>query len=118
MEACNVHRRAVADVYKSRMDTARMVKEPEGSTPVYTRFPLFAGHSSIGSQLYRFGVRRMYPRAISDEPAIQSFLARPGRPTPGARQIAESLITLPTHSRITPSIAHEISALLQEEHSC
>ncbi len=103
-------------MYKSRLDSSRTVPELEGSLCVYTRFPFFAGPKAVSRRLLRLGIRRMYPQAITDEPAIRGHLADPGRPAPGARQIAQELVTLPTHSGITPLIAHEIATALQEEY--
>ena len=116
MHTLNSHRRAIAAVYKSRLQGASAFPEPEGSEPVYTRFPLPAGPRQIGPGLSRLGVRRMYPRAITSEPVIGSYLARPVQDTPGARHIAENLVTLPTHSRITAALAHDICSLLEEEY--
>lgn len=118
MESLNAHRRTIAGIYQARLDSARRVKEHAGSLPVYTRFPFFAGPKAISPQLYRLGVRRMYPEAISEEPVIRTYLANSDQPAPGAQQIAESLVTLPAHSRITPSIARIIAAGLQEEYHC
>lgn len=118
MESLNAHRRTIAGIYQARLDSARRVKEHAGSLPVYTRFPFFAGPKAISPQLYRLGVRRMYPEAISEEPVIRTYLANSDQPAPGAKQIAESLVTLPAHSRITPSIARIIAAGLQEEYHC
>ena len=118
MESLNAHRRTIAGIYQARLDSARRVKEHAGSLPVYTRFPFFAGPKAISPQLYRLGVRRMYPEAISEEPVIRTYLANSDQPAPGAKQIAESLVTLPTHSRITPPIARIIAAGLQEEYHC
>lgn len=118
MESLNVHRRTIAGTYQARLDRIRIVKVQDGSVPVYTRFPFFAGPKAVSSQLYRLGVRRMYPEAITEEPVIKTYLANPGQPVPGAKQIAKNLITLPTHSRTTLSIARRITEVLQEEYHC
>ena len=117
MHALNSHRRTIAAVYKSRLEGAGTISEPEGSEPVYTRFPLLAGSRQLGLKLLRLGVRRMYPQPITSEPVIRSYLSSPVPNTPGARHIAENLVTLPTHSRITPVLAHDICSLLEEEYS-
>ncbi|MGI6386308.1 MAG: DegT/DnrJ/EryC1/StrS family aminotransferase [Desulfomonilia bacterium] len=118
LESFNAHRRAIAGVYQSGLDSTHTVEEQAGAGPVYTRFPFFAGPKRISPQLYRLGVRRMYPEAIAAEPVIKTYLANPGQPAPGAKQIARNLITLPTHSRITLPIARKILAVLQEEYHC
>lgn len=118
LEPFNAHRRTIAGVYQSSLDSARTVKEQAGAAPVYTRFPFFAGSKAISPQLYRLGVRRMYPQSITAEPVIRKHLVNPGMSAPGAVQIAKNLVTLPTHGRITLSIARKIIALLQEEFHC
>lgn len=118
MEACNAHRRSIAGVYRSMLGSSRTVAETGGSMPVYTRFPFFGGPEKIGTELFRLGVRRMYPEAISGEPATKEYLAPHVQPVPGARQIARDLMTLPTHGRITPGMAGRISLMLREEYRC
>jgi len=98
------------------LESTLTVPETRGSMPVYTRFPFFGGPKKIGTELFRLGVRRMYPEAISGEPAIKGYLAPLVQPVPGARQIARDLMTLPTHGRITPGIADKISLMLREEY--
>ena len=115
IDPCSDWRRCIAGVYRSCLQHSRMVPEPEGAQPAYPRFPFFSGPGMVGRRLLRLGVRRMYPRAIIDEPAIARFIANPDSPAPGARQIARDLVTLPTHSRITPSRARQISALIMDE---
>lgn len=111
-------RRDIAAVYRLCLDGSRIVPEPEGARPAYPRFPYLAGPGALDLRLLRLGVRRMYPRAIIDEPEIAKFIARPVSPAPGARQIARDLITLPTHSKVTPSMARKISGLFMEKHRC
>ena len=110
--SCTDRRRNIAGVYKSCLKSSDMVSEPQGAVPAYPRFPFYAGPGEVSRQLFRLGVRRMYPRAVPDEPEIAQFLARSDHRVPGARQIAQNLVSLPTHSRITPRLAREISALL------
>jgi dTDP-4-amino-4,6-dideoxygalactose transaminase len=108
-------RRSIADVYRSCLPDSRTVPEPQGAQPAYPRFPFLAGPGEISDRLFRRGVRRMYPRALIDEPEITRYFAGPGIEAPGARQIARDLVTLPTHSRITRQTARRLSELLMEE---
>ena len=111
----SARRRDIAAVYQSCLPGSRTVPEPEGARPAYPRFPFLAGPGEVSGQLFRLGVRRMYPRALVDEPKIVRYFARPGSKAPGARQIARDLVTLPTHSRITRPVARRIAGLIMEE---
>jgi len=51
----------------------------------------------------------MYPKAIVDEKTIKPYLGNQQVSTPGAAQIAQNLITLPTHKGITENLAKEIA---------
>jgi perosamine synthetase len=114
----SARRRDIAAVYRSCLPGSRTVPEPPGAQPAYPRFPFLAGPGEVRGQLFRLGVRRMYPRALVDEPEIVRHFAGPVPNAPGARQIARALVTLPTHSRITTQTARRIAGLLVEECRC
>ena len=109
LEDLNTHRRHLAKTYKEAFDDEHIISDPKGSTPVYTRFPLIAGTVSVPKELKRLGVRRMYPKAIADEKTIKPYFLNQQVSTPGAAQIAQNLITLPTHMGITENMATEIA---------
>ena len=108
LDDLNTHRRHLANIYEEAFDDEYIISVPKGSTPVYTRFPLMAGPGSIPTELKRFGIRRMYPKAIVDEQTIKHYLGNQVS-TIGAAQIAQNLITLPTHTGITENLAKEIA---------
>lgn len=112
LEKLNAHRNAIARIYGENVFEGLQVSVPEGVSPVYTRFPVLAGQGPITPEMKRLGVRRMYPSAIVDEPAIRPHLVRPHTGAPGARAIAEALVTLPTHLGITEPVAREIASLV------
>ena len=105
----NTHRRHVAHIYEKALDADFVIPVPKGSLPVYTRFPLMAGPGSIPKELKRLGVRRMYPKAIADEETIKPYMKNHQFSTPGTAQIAQNLITLPTHTGITEDLAKGIA---------
>ena len=109
LDDLNTHRRHLAKTYKEAFDDEHIISDPKGSTPVYTRFPLMAGPGSIPKELKRLGVRRMYPKAVTDEKTIKPYLGNQQVSTLGAAQIARNLITLPTHTGITENLAKEIA---------
>ncbi|MBW2081366.1 MAG: hypothetical protein JRI27_10470 [Deltaproteobacteria bacterium] len=51
----------------------------------------------------------MYPKAIINEKTIKPCLGNQQVSTPGAAQIAQNLIILPTHTGITENLAKEIA---------
>ncbi len=109
LDDLNTHRRHLANIYEEAFDDEYVISDPKGSTPVYTRFPLMAGPGSVPRELKRLGVRRMYPKAIVDEKTIKPYLGSQQVSTLGSTQIAQNLITLPTHKGITENLAKEIA---------
>ena len=94
--------------YEEALDDECVIPVPEGGIAVYTRFPLMAKQGQISGELKRLGVRRMYPKAIADEDTIKPYLVDQEASTPGASEIAQNLLTLPTHKGITENLAKEI----------
>jgi perosamine synthetase len=116
LDDLNTHRRHLAKTYKEAFDTEYAIPVSDESTPVYSRFPLMAGSGQIPKELKRLGVRRMYPKAIADEETIKPYLGNQKVSTPGAAQIAQNLITLPTHTGITENLAKEIAQKVKAEY--
>jgi perosamine synthetase len=113
----NENRRAVARVY-SKLLADKAVPLPELGIPVYTRFPVMAGINEITPELKRLGTRRMYPKTIADEPQIKHYLTGQALSLPGARLIADKLITLPTHMGISTGLAQSIALKVKEAYQC
>jgi perosamine synthetase len=114
MAIFNEHRYAIAGLYQRILEGGRTPTLLPESRPVFTRFPVMAGIKHIPKALFQLGVRRMYPKAILDEPAIRPFCAPVTMTTPGSTQIAEMLITLPTHRGITSDVGSVIAEGVKE----
>jgi perosamine synthetase len=114
----NDHRRRIAMRYGQILADPLTVKTGENARAVYTRFPVKAGPKSISKELKQLGIRRMYPRAIADEEIIREHFADQGMSTPGASKIAQTLITLPTHSGIDEDLAECIALRVREAYPC
>ena len=114
LDALNAHRRDIVKTYEEAFDDECVIPVPDESKPVYTRFPLMAGPGPIPKELKRLGVRRMYPKAIADEETIKPYLADHRETTPGASEIAQNLLTFPTHRGITKNLAKEIAQKANE----
>lgn len=75
--------------------------------PVYTRLPIFISDPEQRVEVLRRLNRRgvvasvSYPQAISDIAELQNHLTPGSTDTPGARQVAREIITLPTHPYVT-----------------
>jgi len=108
----NRHRAMIGRVYLEyfQADIARAE-----AVPCFTRFPVFVENRNALRLLTAYGVRQMYPLALCDLPALHKNLAQAMEKTPGARHIAEHLITLPTHLSVDRRMA-ELIAREVEEH--
>jgi dTDP-4-amino-4,6-dideoxygalactose transaminase len=87
----------------------KMFVAPEGGVAGYLRMPvvtpthLTPAHAALG-------VARSYPTTLAGLPVVRERLVGSG-PYPGAEELAARLVTLPTHSRVTPSEAARIASL-------
>jgi dTDP-4-amino-4,6-dideoxygalactose transaminase len=76
---------------------------PDGAAPSWLRLPVLpagAARPATVGRARRLGIMPGYPRALAD---LRGFGGRVGNADwgfPGARTLAERLITLPTHSRL------------------
>jgi dTDP-4-amino-4,6-dideoxygalactose transaminase len=66
------------------------------------RFPVRIPVASAAT-LARHGVARSYPRTLADYPEIAAHLVASPGPLPGARALAATLHTLPTHDLLVPT---------------
>ena len=109
LDDLNAHRHDIANIYKRAFSSDSVIPIATEGSPFYTRFPIMAGPVPIPKELKRLGVRRMYPQAIADVDTIKPYLVDNEASTPGATEIAQDLITLPTHKGITENVAKEIA---------
>jgi len=114
LPALNAHRRAVASIYRNSIKTNCLVFEPEDSEPVYPRFPVIAKNGILPRDLWRLGVRRMYPNALNREARIAAHAIEPAQKIRGAEHLAQRLVTLPTHHAIDEKIARTIAHKLNQ----
>jgi len=105
-------RRARAQQLLERIGTGpRMqpIRPLPGGQPGYLRLPVrvAAGLRTLPDpeRAEQLGVARSYPTPLSALPVVQARLvpsARGGRGWPGAAELVRTLITLPTHSLLSP----------------
>jgi len=81
-----------------------------GASPGFLRLPVRlgrAGRSAPDAALRPLGVGPAYPSTLDQLPPVHARLIEHGR-WPGATTLVRELVTLPTHSRITPAVRDAI----------
>ncbi len=103
-----------------RLPTLGRVPRPiAGGICGYLRLPAIARDATTRDELVRSG-RRLglaagYPRSLPELPALGGRLAGSGgSPTPGARELAGQLFTLPTHSWVDDTDRRGVATLLRK----
>jgi dTDP-4-amino-4,6-dideoxygalactose transaminase len=90
-------------------EDVRFIRPLKDGTPGYLRLPLRVSGGMGGitqpSLALKLGIAPSYPRTLVE---LAPRLVGPERTWPGAEQLARDLVTLPTHSRLTPVERDEI----------
>jgi dTDP-4-amino-4,6-dideoxygalactose transaminase len=88
----------------------------DGAVPGYLRLPIRVPGGMTGieesARASALGVAQSYPRSLVD---LAPRLTGPERAWPGGELLARDLVTLPTHSRVTPVERDEIVRILQRK---
>jgi len=125
LDLYNRHRRDNADQLRRAIEGIEGIEIPrpvQGADPVYLRFPILTRDQRHRSLLLRrlrqagIAASASYPTAIDDIPGIDCYLAQNQQPCPGARSIAERIITLPTHPYVTPLDIEKIVAIIRHSY--
>ena len=102
-----------------RLPGVRTIRAGRGATAAYLRLPILldtepsrdaAVATLTGAGI---GASRSYPLSLADVPELQPSLVRDPRPLHGGRQVARTIVTLPTHPFVTADDIHRIGELLQ-----
>jgi dTDP-4-amino-4,6-dideoxygalactose transaminase len=107
LDRFNEHRAAIGRIYHCSFGCEGESKQSL-TTPPYPRYPLLVGNLSNMKRVDVYGVRQIFPRPLCDLPALQCHLTAPGTHLPGVREIADRLVTLPTHLSVNEKIADRI----------
>jgi dTDP-4-amino-4,6-dideoxygalactose transaminase len=84
-----------------------LVRPPAGVVPGYLRFPARSRtrprKELLSDSARRLGIHQGYPLPLQQLSGFRERCVNPGGPFPGAQLLADSLITLPTHSLLSAS---------------
>ena len=100
--------------------TLRPPAVPPAADSGYLRFPIRVLDAQARERLLargaRHGIELAYPTPLDGLPEIRARLADPRGPgrLPGAESLVRELVTLPTHSRVTPGDRASIRAILTD----
>jgi perosamine synthetase len=112
-EEALVRRRVAAELIEGlRASRATPVVAPEGSEPGYLRLPLRA-HGALADvrareRARRLGIMPSYPAPLASLAAVRPRLQSGGDVWPGADELVRTLLTVPTHSHVTPAEVERI----------
>lgn len=83
-----------------------------GGEPGYLRFPVLTQGGIAPAPA--LGIVPSYPRPLFEEPSLQPILQPSRESFPGARELANTLLTLPTHHMVTTSDIRALQRWLQQ----
>jgi dTDP-4-amino-4,6-dideoxygalactose transaminase len=116
-QRCAEERRNAAAAYRARLADApgvSLIDVDPGAEAGYLRFPIrvAGGVAALGerAQLRRLGVMPGYPTPLDALPAVRARFVRGAVVCAGATELARSLVTLPTHGRVSASEREAIIA--------
>jgi len=122
LDQINGVRRMNADRLRAVLGSIRGLSTPRilpGADPVYPRYPLFVEpgiRAGFIAAMERAGIgaTASYPQALIDVPEVALRLPPDQIATPGAREVARRIVTLPTHGYSPPNLAVRVAEIAQE----
>lgn len=96
------------------------ITPPPGASPVYVRMPLLAQDQQTRDTMIRrldeagIGATGSYPTAIAEIPQLRPRLHPEDLDCPGARRVAEGMITLPTHPFLTEAHIRTMASVIRQ----
>jgi hypothetical protein len=91
-----------------------LIDELADVEPVYVRFPILVAAAATRDaliaklQLAGIGATGSYPRALADVPEVAVEVVNPGDRFDGARTVASTIITVPTHAYCPPNFSEDV----------
>lgn len=112
---CEALRSALAD--RTGLELLELIP---GSLPSSIRFPIRVRDPSVRPRLIAafehagIGATASYPKSLADVPNVRARLAGTDTGFPGARTIAATIVTLPTHAYCPPDLADRVDQVVRE----
>lgn len=97
----------------------QLISSPN-SQSAYARLPFLLQDASRRAAVLEqleaggIGATASYPNALCDVPEVAAKLPESDRNMPGARRVAESIVTLPTHAYCPPDLPTRVGQILQK----
>lgn len=125
LEGINAERRRKAAFYRqglASLEQVRSVPEQPGVEAVYLRYPVLPANGDPlltqgllqNGRARELGISPGFPLSLDAVPGLRPHLVRPEQRFPGARLLAESLVTLPTHDCVRASDSEAVLACVAE----
>lgn len=120
LDAIAAQRRSAAERYTKRLpwsDRLRPIAPQAMAVPAYLRYPVlvapeFRAKAIDTLQREGIGATASYPSAINDVPELRDRLKPEDRAISGGRNLAQRILTLPTHSYVTGEDQDRIATIL------
>jgi dTDP-4-amino-4,6-dideoxygalactose transaminase len=97
----------------------RLIDVPANSQPAYARYPFLMTDASRRAALLErleaagIGATASYPSALNDVPEVARHLPAIDLEMPGARQVANTIVTLPTHAYSPADLPARVAASMR-----
>jgi dTDP-4-amino-4,6-dideoxygalactose transaminase len=97
-----------------------LIRPLPGAIPAYARFPVrlrdTAARTGLIAALDRAGIgaSASYPSTLADVPEVRAKLPPADTDCPGARRIASTILTLPTHAFCPPELPERVRKVIVE----
>ena len=104
----------------SRISGVQVIGLPPDSQGAYARLPFLVKDASRRAALLEkleaagIGATASYPNALCDVPEVRAYLPQADHDMPGARRVAASIVTLPTHSYCPPNMPARVGQVLRQ----
>lgn len=124
LESLNAVRVSNAAQLRDALEGTRGVSMPRllpGAEPVFARFPMFVTNPALRAGVVSaldgagIGATTSYPSALADVPEVAAMVPPQDLHTPGARQVANTIVTLPTHGYCPPDLAATAARLVRQQ---
>lgn len=96
------------------ISSVHFVEPPASAEPVFPRFPIRADSRGMRDRMMvslnrqGIGATGFYPQALVDVPEVARRMPVGGHSFAGAREFADTILTLPTHAHCPPGLATRI----------